>query len=140
IAAMSGDKISAAARAAAAGLTVMAMIFAISDISGAHINPAVTLGFAMRGAFPWRRVPWYWLAEFGGAILAALCLRSLLGNIEHTGMTMPHFGVWRAFAFEILLTFFLFSVILATATQEAVIGKESALAVGGTVATCALFS
>jgi MIP family channel proteins len=139
IASISGD-ITPAARAVAAGLLIMAMIYTLSEISGAHLNPAVTFAFALRRAFPWARVPAYWLAEITGALLAALLLRSLFGNIARTGMTLPHHGVWPALVFETLLTFLLVSVILGTATQKAVVGKNGALAVGGTVALCALFS
>jgi MIP family channel proteins len=135
-----GSPVTAVARSLAAGLTVMAMIYSISEISGAHINPAVTFGFALRGSFPWRRVPAYWLAELSGALLAALCLRGLIGDVEHVGMTMPHHGAGLAVAFEIVLSFTLMTVILGTAAHEAKIGKEAAIAVGGTVALCGLFS
>src|SRR5438093_950925 len=73
------------ARAVAPGLVVMAMIYSLSDISGAHLNPAVTLAFGLRGDLPVRRVPAYWAAELSGAILAALALRALFGDIAHVG-------------------------------------------------------
>jgi aquaporin Z len=141
VAAVSQGEVTAAARGAAAGLTIMAMIYAFSEVSGAHLNPAVTFAFALRRAFPWRRVPIYWLAELTGATLAALLLlRSLQGNVAHVGMTLPHHGALLGVAFEVVLTFILVSVILSTATQDATVGKQAALAVGGTVALCGLFS
>jgi MIP family channel proteins len=137
---LSHGEVTPAARAAAAGLVIMAMIYTLSDVSGAHFNPAVTFAFALRGAFSWLRVPAYWTAECTGALLACGALRILFGNIEHTGMTIPRHGVWPAFAFEVFLTLLLVSVILGTAVNKAVVGKNAALAVGGTVALCALFS
>jgi MIP family channel proteins len=140
IAALSFGEVTSAARAAAAGLLIMSMIYTLSDVSGAHLNPAVTFAFALRGAFPWRKMPGYWLAQFIGAFTAAVLLWSLFGNVEHVGMTIPHHGALRAVVFETLLTCLLVSVILGTAANKAVVGKNAALAVGGTVALCALFS
>src|ERR1700724_134546 len=78
-----------AAGAAAVGLVLMAMIYSIGPISGSHINPAVTLGFALRGAFHWSRVGPYWIAQIIGASLAALLLLAVFGNIEHLGSNIP---------------------------------------------------
>src|SRR5690349_10474681 len=79
IGAVSGGQVSDPAHHVATALLVMAMIYAVGDVSGAHFNPAVTLAFAARGVFPWRRVPGYWLAQIAGAVLAALMLRALFG-------------------------------------------------------------
>jgi aquaporin Z len=128
------------AQAAASGLAVMAMIYTISAVSGAHINPAVTLGFALRGAFPWRLVPAYWVAELVGAWLAALVLQGAIGDVAHLGTNQPLYGASHAFAMEVVLTTLLVSVILGTASHHAVVGKNAAIAVGGTVALSGLFS
>ncbi len=140
IGALAPDQVTAFARAGAMGLLIMAMIYAMGTTSGAHFNPAVTFSFAVRGVFPWRRVPLYWVAQLAGAFLAAGFLRGLLGNVEHLGATLPHFGAGRAFVVEVLLTCILVSVILGTATRHRSIGPDAAIASGAAVALCALFS
>jgi aquaporin Z len=134
-------QIDAAARAIAPGLTVLAMIFALGAVSGAHINPAVTLAFALRGVFPWRRVPLYWLVQIAGAILAALLWRALFGSAAlRAGMTRPDGGVGPALVMEIALTLLLAMVILGTATRERLLGPNAGIAVGATVALAGLFA
>lgn len=140
IAIRSGGQIDLTARAAAPGLMVMAVIYALGQVSGAHINPAVTLAFALRRDFPWRRVPGYWVAQILGAILAALYLRALFGHVAEAGATRPHAGVGTALAMEIVLTLLLVSIILGTATRAKVVGPNAAIAVGGTVALAGLFA
>src|ERR1700756_3678043 len=71
------------------GLVIMAMIYAVGHVSGAHFNPAVTFAFALTRHFPWQRAGGYWLAQFAGAIAAAALLRGSLGNIAHVGATLP---------------------------------------------------
>ncbi|HEY9609479.1 MIP/aquaporin family protein [Allocoleopsis sp.] len=131
-----------AAKVVAPGLLVMAMIYTVGEISGAHFNPAVTLAFAIRQDFPWRQVPRYWLAQLLGAVLAAIFLRSLFGNVGHLGATLPDAkqGVIPALAIEIVLTCLLVSVILGTAKQHRLVGHNAAIAVGGTIALCGLFA
>ena len=133
-------EITAVARSAATGLLVMTMIYSIGNVSGAHFNPAVTAAFALRGAFPWRRVPVYWLAQLTGAFLGAGLLRGMFGNVEHLGATIPHFGAARGFGMEVVLTMVLVSVVLGTATRHRSIGANAAIASGGAVALCSLFS
>jgi MIP family channel proteins len=133
---LSPEGVPLVARAAAPGLTVMAMIYALGQISGAHFNPAVTVAFALRRDFPWRRAPGYLAAELGGAVLAALSLRGIFGDVVRLGATVPKQGDARALAFEVVLTLFLVSVILGTASRHRVIGADAALAVGGTIALC----
>jgi MIP family channel proteins len=128
------------ARSAATGLLVMTMIYSIGNVSGAHFNPAVTAAFAMRGAFPWRWVPVYWAAQLAGAFLGAGLLRGMFGDVEHLGATLPHFGAACGFAMEVLLTLILVSVVLGTATRHRSIGANAAIASGGAVALCSLFS
>ena len=139
IGSMNGE-VTAFARSAATGLLVMVMIYSIGNVSGAHFNPAVTTAFALRGAFPWGRVPIYWLAQVAGAFLAAGLLRWMFGDVEHLGATLPHFGVLRGFGMEVILTLILVSVVLGTATRHRSIGPNAAIASGGAVALCSLFS
>jgi MIP family channel proteins len=127
-------------RALATGLTVMALIYSLGPCSGAHLNPAVTAAFALRRDFPWRRVPGYVAAQLSGACVAAALLRALFGNIADLGATEPGYGIAAALTMEIVLTLMLVSVILATAAQYRIIGADAALAVGGIIAVCGLFS
>jgi len=124
------------------GLVIAAMIYATGHLSGAHLNPAVTLGFALARHFPWRRLLGYWLAQCGGALLAALALRLLLGNVASLGATKPMGagGAWQAFWLEAILTFLLMFVIMAVATDTRAVGQAAALAIGATVGLEALFA
>ncbi len=140
IANLSGGEVTPAARSVATGLLIMAMVYSVGDVSGAHFNPAVTLGFALRRAFPWRSVPAYWLAQVLGTTLAALLLRATFGNVDHLGATAAHYGWGPAFVIEVFLTALLVFVALGTATRHRVLGANAALAAGGTVALCALFA
>ena len=83
---------------------VIALIYAIGGLSGAHLNPPVTLAFALRGDFPPRRAAPYIAAQIAGAILAALLLLVIYGNVGHLGATLPHLGSGTALATEIILT------------------------------------
>lgn len=124
------------------GLIIMVMIYALGHISGAHFNPAVTLGFVLARHFPLKRLPGYWLAQSCGAILGAGCLRLLLGNVANLGTTLPmgSGGAWQSFGLEALLTFFLMFVIMAVATDTRAVGQAAALAIGSTVGLEALFA
>ena len=124
----------------AGGLIVAAMIYTLGGTSGAHFNPAVTLAFALRRDFPWRRVPGYWLAQLIGGIVAALLLRLLFGTVEHLGATLPHAGTMVSFGTEILLTFFLVTVILGVTSKAELVGNNVAIAVGSTIILCGLFA
>lgn len=126
-------------RALVPGLTVAAMIYSLGAISGAHINPAATLAFALRGVFPWRKVPAFIAAQLTGAALAALWLWVLFGPVHHLGANEPHAALGTVFGLEVTLTFILVTVILATATRHQSLGPQAALAVGATVALCNLF-
>lgn len=122
------------------GLVIAAMIYATGHLSGAHLNPAVTLGFVLARHFPLRRMAAYWLAQCLGAGAAALCLRLLFGNVAHLGATEPSGSVWQSFGLEALLTFFLMFVIMAVATDTRAVGQAAALAIGATVGLEALFA
>jgi MIP family channel proteins len=124
------------------GLVITVMIYTFGHISGAHFNPAVTLAFVVARHFPVRRLVGYWAAQLLGALLAALCLRLLLGNVASLGTTLPtgNGGAWQSFGLETLLTFFLMIVIMAMATDTRAVGQAAALAIGATVGLEALFA
>ena len=138
VASISGD-IPPAAQALVPGLVVAAMIYSLGHRSGAHINPAVTLAFALRGVFPWRRVPGYVIVQIVGALAAAAVLRMLFGNEEHLGATLPQHSTAVALAMEVLLTLVLVSVILGTSRHHRMIGPHAGIAVGATIIACNLF-
>jgi aquaporin NIP len=121
------------------GLVIMAMIYAVGHISGAHFNPAVTFAFVLTRHFPWRRSLAYWAAQAAGAVTAALLLRASLGDIAHVGATLPSGSDRQSFLWETILTFFLMFVIMAVATDTRAVGEAAAIAVGGTVGLDALF-
>ena len=124
------------------GLIITVMIYSLGHISGAHFNPAVTLGFVLARHFPLRRLVGYWLAQGVGAVLAAGCLRLLFSDVAHLGTTLPagSGGMWQSFGLEILLTFFLMFVIMAMATDTRAVGQAAALAIGATVGLEAIFA
>ncbi|MFL5754931.1 MAG: MIP/aquaporin family protein [Chloroflexota bacterium] len=138
--AVTGNDIQTLSKAVAPGLLVMAFIYAVGDASGAHFNPAVTLGFTLRGVFPSRWLPTYWLSQIVGAILAASMLRVLFGDAIDAGRTMPHVAPATAVAVEAFLTWLLLTVILGTADRFRIVGPNAALAVGGTIALCGLIA
>jgi MIP family channel proteins len=115
------------------GLVVAAMIYAIGHISGAHINPAVTLGFALVRHFPWRHVPLYWSAQLAGAVAASFLLRALFGLVADLGATVPSGSAVQSLGLEIVLSFFLMFVIMAVATDVRAVGQGAAIAIGATV-------
>lgn len=124
------------------GAVVGVMIYALGPISAAHFNPAVTLGFAAARRFPWAHVPAYLAAQVAGAVAASL-LHYLLyphraAMAVAYGATLPRVGTGAALALEAVLTFFLMLVITAVATDRRVPPTVPGLAIGGTVALCAL--
>ncbi len=135
-------QISLPAAVVAPGLTVMAIILFMGAVSGAHLNPAVSLAFALRGDFPWKRVPGYIVIQLIGATLACLFLRWVFGNVEHLGATLPGPGYhdWQALLMEIVLTALLVSVILGTASAAQNVGAIAALGVGGYIALAGLWA
>ena len=113
------------------GLVVLAMIYTLGHISAAHFNPAVTLGFAVAGRFPWRYVLPYWAAQWLGGIVAAAAVALLLGGGH--GAHIPTVPVITAVGVEVVLTFFLMLVIISVATDRRVNGATPGLAIGLTV-------
>jgi MIP family channel proteins len=121
------------------GLVVAAVIWTFGHISGAHINPAVSLSFALSRHFPWSRVASYWVAQAAGALIAAAILRGSLGNIAHVGATLPSGSQGQSFLWEVVLSFFLMLVVMAVATDTRAVGEAAAIAIGATVGLDAMF-
>jgi MIP family channel proteins len=115
------------------GLTVAAMIYAVGHLSGAHFNPAVTLGFAIGRHFPLREVLAYWFAQSAGAFAAVYLLKALLPSGNSFGATIPAVETLPAIAWEAVLTFFLMFVIIAVATDTRAEGTMAGAAIGATV-------
>jgi MIP family channel proteins len=122
------------------GLIVMAMIYATGHLSGAHLNPAVTVAFLVTRGLPRLDALAYLFAQLAGALLAAALLAAIWpGNPAALGTTVPTVGVGSAFAYETVLTAFLMFVIMAVATDMRAVGAGAAIAIGGTVGLGALF-
>jgi aquaporin Z len=140
--AVSHGAVGRGASVTAPGLMVMAVILFMGAVSGAHLNPAVTLGFAVRGDFPWRRVPGYVLAELLGSTLAVLLLWAMFGKVGSLGATEPGAGIsdLQAMLMEMTLTVGLVSVILGTASRSQNLGPLSALGVGSYIVLAGLWS
>jgi aquaporin Z len=142
VAADSHGAVTRAAAVTAPGLMVMAIILFMGAVSGAHLNPAVTVGFTLRGDFPWKRVPGYVVTQLAGAALACLFVKAVLGSGNELGATLPgpHIAEWKAMAIEAFLTLGLVSTILGTASRAQNVGTLSAVAVGGYIALAGLWS
>jgi len=122
------------------GLVIMVMVYATGHLSGAHLNPAVTLAFALTRHFPCREALAYVAAQLLGAVLAAALLLAVWPQEPASlGATLPSVGVGSAFAYEVVLTAFLMFVIMAVATDTRAVGAAAAIAIGGTVGLDALF-
>lgn len=126
------------AAALVSGLAVLAMIYALGPISAAHFNPAVTLGFATAKRFPWRFVLPYWLAQFGGAIVAAAVAALLFGPGHGAHIPADPTLVVRNVGTEFVVAFLLMLVIVAVATDKRTNSAVPALAIGLTVVVCVL--
>jgi aquaporin NIP len=122
------------------GLIIMAMIYATGHLSGAHINPAVTLAFTLTRHFAPRDAVAYIAAQLAGATAGALLLLAVWTDTPaQLGSTVPSVGAGSAFVYELVLTAFLMFVIVAVATDTRAVGAAAAIAIGGTVALDALF-
>ena len=134
--------ISRTAAVAAPGLTVMAIILFMGGVSGAHLNPVVSIAFALRRDFPWRRCLGYILAQGIGATLACAFLLAVFGDRGQLGATLPGPGIhaWQAMLLELALTAGLVSTILGTASTAQNVGALSAIAVGGYIVLAGLWS
>lgn len=122
------------------GLAVMAAIYAIGHLSGAPINPAVTIAFALSRHFPRSQVPGYVIAQLAGACAASAVHLLLFGTIADLGATVPSGSSEQALGLELVLTLFLMFVISAVATDVRTVGQAAAIAIGGYVALAATFA
>jgi aquaporin Z len=136
-----GNAVPYGAKVVAPALMVAAIILFMGTVSGAHLNPAVSIAFAARGDFPWKRVPAYIVAQLLGAVLATLLLWGLIGKQGSAGLTLPGAGIstTTAMLWEIVLTTGLVSVILGTASGAQQIGPLAAIGVGSYIALAGLW-
>lgn len=136
-----GSAVPYTALVVAPALMVTAIILFMGAVSGAHLNPGVSIAFALRGDFPWKRVPAYLVAQFVGAILATLVLRALIGKQGAAGLTLPGHGIstGTALVWEIILTAGLVSTILGTASGAQQVGPIAAVGVGSYIALAGLW-
>ena len=142
VGAVSGGEISRTAAVTAPGLTVMAVILFMGGVSGAHLNPVVSIAFALRHDFPWRRCFGYVLAQLAGGTLGCAFLLAVFGDKGNLGATLPGAGMqdWQALLIELALTAGLVSTILGTASTAQNVGAFSAIAVGGYIVLAGLWS
>jgi aquaporin Z len=142
VGALSHGAISRSAAVTAPGLMVMAVILFMGAVSGAHLNPAVTIAFSLRGDFPWRRVPGYVVVQIVAATLACLFVWAVYGKVGMLGATEPGPGIsdWTAMLTELALSLGLVSTILGTASRAQNVGALSAVAVGGYIILAGLWS
>jgi len=122
------------------GLIVMAMIYALGDVSGAHFNPAVTCGFCLAGRLPARCVGPYVVAQVAGAVFASVTLRMIFGNVAALGASLPAGSNLQSFALEIALTALLMFVILNVSYGPKEVGVMAGIAVGGVIGLEAMFA
>lgn len=122
------------------GLVIMVMVYATGHLSGAHINPAVTLAFTLTRHFPAREAGAYLAAQVTGALAAALVLLAVWpSQPAELGATVPSVGVGSALVYETVMTAILMFVIMAVATDTRAVGAAAAIAIGGVIGLDALF-
>jgi len=136
------DTISRTDAVVAPALMVLAIILFMGKVSGAHLNPVVSIAFALRGDFPWRRVPGYIVAQLGGASLAAWFLQAVVhvSAVYGSNFPSPRYSGVDAFLMEAVLTLGLVSVILGTASGAQNVGLLGAFGVGGYIALAGLWA
>jgi MIP family channel proteins len=122
------------------GLVVMAMVYTFGDVSGAHLNPAVTIAFWLSGRFPGRNVVPYIVAQLTGAFTASATLLVIFGNHAALGATLPAGSQWQSFSLEAILTALLMLVILNVSTGPKETGIMAGIAIGGVIGLEALFA
>ena len=122
------------------GLVVLAMIYTFGDVSGAHLNPAVTIGFAIARRFPIKEIPGYLAAQLGGAFAASGLLKLLFPSDPTLGATLPSGSVTQSFILEIVLTAILMLVILSVSSGAKEKGVTAGIAIGAVIALEAMFA
>ena len=122
------------------GFVVLAMVYTFGDVSGAHLNPAVTIGFAAARRLPWREVPPYVIAQIAGAFAASGLLKALFPADKTLGATLPAGPAMQSFILEIVLTFILMLVVLSVSTGAKEKGITAGIAVGSVIALEAMFA
>jgi aquaporin Z len=137
---VSGGVIGHAGIALTFGLVVMAMIYTFGEVSGAHLNPAVTLGFAVAGRFEWKNVPGYVLAQIIGAVVASGVVHWLFPAHEKLGATLPAGSAMQSVVLELILTAILMLVILRISTGAKEKGITAGIAIGGVITLEAMFA
>lgn len=137
---VSGGVIGHAGVALTFGLIVMAMIYTVGDVSGAHLNPAVSIGFTVAGRFPWKGVPIFVSAQLVGAFAASLLMKWLFPAHASLGATLPAGPEMQSCILEIVLTFLLMSAILSVSTGAKEKGITAGIAIGGVIALEAMFA
>ena len=137
---VSGGTIGHAGIAMVFGMVVLAMIHTFGDVSGAHLNPAVTLGFAAARRFAWKDVPLYIIAQMSGAFAASGLLKMLFPGPGSLGATLPAGSASQSFILEIVLTAFLMLAILSVSSGAKEKGITAGLAIGSVVALEAMFA
>ena len=115
------------------GLVIMVMIYSVGHISGAHFNPAVTLGFVVARRFPLKELGWYWGAQILGAIAASFLVKFLFFSQDSIGVTIPLIFIHKAFLLELILTFILMFTIISVATDYRAQSPMAGLSIGGAV-------
>ncbi len=137
---ISGGAITHVGIAATFGLVIMTMIYAVGDVSGAHFNPAVTIGFWLAGRLPARELLPYFASQLAGAFAASLLMRAMFGAVAHLGATIPVGAPMQSFVLEIVLAALLMFVILCVSTGPKETGVMAGIAVGGVIALEAMFA
>jgi|SRR6185437_8349380 len=136
----SGGAVSHVGVAITFGLVVMSMIYSLGEISGAHLNPAVSIAFTVSGRFPANRLPGYMVSQLAGALLASFTLKFLFPSSQLLGSTMPAGPEMQSFVLELILTFFLMLVIINVAVGSKEQGMFAGLAIGSVVGLEAMFA
>lgn len=137
---VSGEVITHLGIAITFGLVVLAMIYALGDISGAHLNPAVTIGFTVAKRIPVREAVFYIVAQILGALIASGSLKLLFYENQLLGATLPAGSEMQSFVLEIILTFFLMFVIMNVSTGDKEKGITAGIAIASVVALEAMFA